>query len=191
MQKMTRAIVTLFVLSLAAIALWQRRRISALIRTMTGEQEPQTAQPDRQLVDAVANPPIQRSKQADPSLTSFYTGDAATSPSITPPHPASAPESPAKPTADIVPTDEDVAGELNLAGDDLTITDRVRTNLGRESLLDGLPHLNVNTQEGGVVYLRGIVQTAEQREAAETVALLIEGVNQVVNEIELERDINA
>jgi osmotically-inducible protein OsmY len=35
------------------------------------------------------------------------------------------------------------------------------------------------------------VQTAEQREAAETVALLTDGVNQVVNEIELEQDVQA
>jgi hypothetical protein len=38
----------------------------------------------------------------------------------------------------------------------LTITDRVRTNLGREPLLDGLPHLNINTQEGGAFIYAGL-----------------------------------
>jgi hypothetical protein len=83
-----------------------------------------------------------------------------------------------------------VPGALDLADENLTITQRVRTNLGREPALADLPHLNINTQERGVVYLRGYVQTEEQRRTAETVAANTKGVSEVVNELNIERAVN-
>jgi osmotically-inducible protein OsmY len=38
----------------------------------------------------------------------------------------------------------------------------VRTALGRELHADHLQHLNINTQQGGIVYLRGPVHSQEK-----------------------------
>lgn len=85
----------------------------------------------------------------------------------------------------------DTPGVLDLTDENLTVTERVRTNLGREPTLAGLPHLNVNTQERGVVYLRGYVWNEEQRRLAERVAANTEGVGAVVNELNIERAASA
>lgn len=84
----------------------------------------------------------------------------------------------------------DTPGELDLADENLTITQRVRTNLGREPALADVPHLNINTQEHGVVYLRGYVRSEEQRRLAESVAANTEGVSAVVNELNIERAVS-
>lgn len=88
--------------------------------------------------------------------------------------------------AGLVPEDIDVAGVLKLDGDNLTITDRVRSNMGREVMLADLPRLNINTQEEGIVYLRGYVFNEDQRSMAELVAATTEGVSGVVNELLIE-----
>lgn len=67
-----------------------------------------------------------------------------------------------------------------------TITDRVSTALGEEEMLRHLPRINVNTEPGGFVYLRGPVQTYAQREKAEEVASKVTGVTEVINEINVE-----
>jgi hypothetical protein len=85
---------------------------------------------------------------------------------------------------------EDVPGVLDLADENLTTTQRVRTNLGREPLLADLPHLNINTEGRGVVYLRGYAHSEEQRRIAATVAAHTEGVSQVVNELNIEQAAN-
>jgi BON domain-containing protein len=92
--------------------------------------------------------------------------------------------------ANQVPGTEDVPGVLDLADENLTTTQRVRTNLGREPALADLPHLNVNTEGHGIVYLRGYVHSEEQRRVAETVAANTEGVGQVVNELNIEQAVN-
>jgi hypothetical protein len=88
------------------------------------------------------------------------------------------------------PGSEDVPGVLDLDDENLTITQRVRSHLGREPLLADLPHLNVNTEGRGVVYLRGYVHNQEQRRRAESVAAGAEGVSQVVNELSIEQAVN-
>jgi osmotically-inducible protein OsmY len=79
---------------------------------------------------------------------------------------------------------------LNLDDQNLTITQRVRTNLGREPALASLPHFNVNTEGDGVVYLRGYVHNEEQRRTAALVAGTTEGVSRVVNELHIEQAVN-
>jgi len=93
-------------------------------------------------------------------------------------------------SADQVSRTEGLPGVLDLEDQNLTITQRVRTNLGREQELASLPHFNINTEGDGVVYLRGYVHTAEQRRAAEMVAGATEGVRQVVNELHIEQAVN-
>jgi hypothetical protein len=87
------------------------------------------------------------------------------------------------------PRPGDIPGVLDLDGDNLTITQRVRTNLGHELALAG-HHININTQARGIVYLRGTVEGEEQRRIAETVARNTEGVSAVVNELQVERAAN-
>ena len=74
--------------------------------------------------------------------------------------------------------------------ENLTITQRVRTNMGHEPLLAELPHLNVNTEGHGVVYLRGYVHSDEQRRVAELIASNTEGVSRVVDELNIEQAVN-
>lgn len=88
------------------------------------------------------------------------------------------------------PGPEEVPGVLDLADENLTVTQRVRTNLGREPSLAELPHLNVNTEGRGVVYLRGYVHNQDQRRVAETIAANTEGASQVVNELHIEQSVN-
>ena len=83
-----------------------------------------------------------------------------------------------------------VPGVLSQDDQNLTITQRVRSNLGREPAVASVPHLNINTEGDGVVYLRGYVHTADQRRAAEMVASATEGVTQVVNELHIEQAVN-
>src|SRR6266536_2683535 len=90
----------------------------------------------------------------------------------------------------LTPGSGDVPGVLAVADEDLTTTQRVRTNLGREPALAELPHLNINTQENGVVYLRGYVHTAEQRRRAAEVAASTPGVHEVINELNIEQAVN-
>jgi hypothetical protein len=81
-------------------------------------------------------------------------------------------------------------GVLSQDDQNLTITQRVRSMLGREPALASIPHFNINTEGKGVVYLRGYVHTEEQRRAAEMVAGTTEGVTRVVNELHIEQAVN-
>lgn len=92
--------------------------------------------------------------------------------------------------SDQEPGPEASPGMLDLADENLTITQRVRTNLGHEPSLADLPHLNVNTEGRGVVYLRGYVHTEVQRRVAEAVAENTEGASQVVNELHIAQSVN-
>ncbi len=62
---------------------------------------------------------------------------------------------------------------------------RVETALGADPTLKALPRINVNVEPGGVVYLRGIVPSENERELAEQLARKQRGVTEVVNEINL------
>jgi hypothetical protein len=93
-------------------------------------------------------------------------------------------------SADWASRTEGLPGVLDRDDENLTITQRVRTNLGREQDLASVPHFNINTEGDGVVYLRGYVHTAEQRRAAEMAASATDGVKQVVNELHIEQAVN-
>jgi BON domain len=93
-------------------------------------------------------------------------------------------------SADQASRTEGLPGVLDLEDENLTTTQRVRTNLGREQDLASVPHFNINTEGDGVVYLRGYVYTADQRRTAEMIAGATEGVNLVVNELHIEQAVN-
>lgn len=78
------------------------------------------------------------------------------------------------------------AGQLENDGEDRTITDRIRSSIGREPELASLPKININTQANGVVYLRGTVPDMEKRDLVQLAAEMTDGVTQVVNELEVE-----
>lgn len=67
-----------------------------------------------------------------------------------------------------------------------TITDRVRTELGEDQTLRHLPRINVNTEPGGIVYLRGTVPGETERLLAEEIARRQRGVSAVINELQVE-----
>jgi hypothetical protein len=90
----------------------------------------------------------------------------------------------------LAPGPQRVPGVLSQDDQNLTITQRVRSTLGREPALASIPHFNINTEGDGVVYLRGYVHTEDQRRAAEMVASATEGVTQVVNELHIEQAVN-
>ena len=66
-----------------------------------------------------------------------------------------------------------------------TVTDRVRTELGEDQTLRHLPGINVNTEPGGIVYLRGAVPGETERLLAEEIARRQRGVSEVINELQV------
>jgi hypothetical protein len=88
------------------------------------------------------------------------------------------------------PGSGDSPGVLDLADENLTVTQRVRTNLGHSPVLADLPHLNINTEGDGIVYLRGYVHSEEQRRVVTAVAANTTGVAQVVDELTIGQAVN-
>lgn len=86
----------------------------------------------------------------------------------------------------VVPGDDPDAGQLMADGDDRTITDRIRSRLGQELDHKGWGHLNINTQAIGEVYLRGYVVSEELRSQIAQIVGETEGVQSVVNELNVE-----
>lgn len=86
----------------------------------------------------------------------------------------------------VVPGDDPDAGQLMADGDDRTITDRIRSRLGQELDHKYWGHLNINTQAMGEVYLRGYVVSDELRSRIEQLVAETEGVQSVVNELNIE-----
>lgn len=89
---------------------------------------------------------------------------------------------------DMAPRDDPDAGQLESSGDDAIISDRVSTRLGRALQEESLPRVNINTQQNGVVYLRGTARSPEQRERLQRIVEETEGVQSVVNEIQIEQE---
>jgi hypothetical protein len=89
---------------------------------------------------------------------------------------------------DLAIGDNPDAGALEADGDDRITTDRVRANLGRELQAEHLARLNINTQGGGVVFLRGQVRSEEQRNRILDIVGATEGVGDIVDELRIERE---
>lgn len=89
---------------------------------------------------------------------------------------------------DMAPRNDPDAGQLESFGDDELISDRVSTRLGRALHEEALPRININTQQNGMVYLRGIVRSPEQRERLQQIVEETEGVQSVVNDIQIEQE---
>ncbi len=75
-------------------------------------------------------------------------------------------------------------GEIDMEPE--TITDRVQSQLGEDTSLRHLPRINVNTEPGGIVYLRGPVPSESERERAEKIARKQRGVSEVINELHVQ-----
>lgn len=86
---------------------------------------------------------------------------------------------------DLAPKNDRDPNELQEYGDDETVTDRVSTNLGRLLEAEHLARLNINTQQDGVVYLRGPVRSQEESNQVEQCVRETEGVKEVVNELNI------
>lgn len=71
-----------------------------------------------------------------------------------------------------------------------SISDRVLTQLGEDASMRAAPRINVNTEPGGKVYLRGIVPSPDLREKAEKIARKQPGVTEVMNELTIANDLS-
>jgi len=71
-----------------------------------------------------------------------------------------------------------------LEADDDTIAQRVRTELGENSLTWKLPHLNVNSERGKLT-VRGPVKSNREKENVEKVTKQVPGVKEVINKTRL------
>jgi hyperosmotically inducible protein len=67
--------------------------------------------------------------------------------------------------------------------DDLVITGTIKTKLAEDQTIDSMG-INVDTTNG-VVTLSGLVNSNDQKQQAELLASGIEGVQEVINELEL------
>ena len=77
-----------------------------------------------------------------------------------------------------------IGGETTEAVGDVAVTASVRTALALQKDFDLFGGIEVST-EGGVVTLKGSVANDEQRRLADLIAGGIEGVREVVNDLEL------
>jgi hyperosmotically inducible protein len=68
--------------------------------------------------------------------------------------------------------------------DDATVTASVKTKLGADKAAN-LTRIDVDTNRG-VVYLNGVVESAEQKARAEQLAKAASGVQRVVNNLQIQ-----
>jgi len=83
-----------------------------------------------------------------------------------------------------VPTAEDRENNRN-AVSDATLTGKVKTALATDVGLKTVTGINVDSDKGGVVTLKGKVDTADQKKRAEMVAKKVSGVKSVKNQLEI------
>jgi len=102
---------------------------------------------------------------------------------------AQAPAAPAAPQPAMLASRPDPdPGLLDAYGDDETTNDRVLSQLGRYLAEEGLERLNINTQAGGVVYLRGSVRSQTQIDQIYSIVADTEGVGDIVSELQIEEE---
>jgi len=152
-----------------------------------------TAESPAEQSRATASELVQSSHQPDSmevsesSEQTHTAEEAAAAQSVAPPSAAAPPQpSGAGNTSTFTPVNDPDAGQLDADGEDRTITDRIRTRLGQELEHAEWGHVNINTQALGAVYLRGYVTSDELRRRIEQIASETEGVESVVNELNVE-----
>jgi hyperosmotically inducible periplasmic protein len=69
--------------------------------------------------------------------------------------------------------------------DDATLTSSVKTKLATDKL-SSLTRVDVDTNNG-TVYLNGVVESADQRARAQELASQVNGVNKVVNNLQVQK----
>ena len=92
-------------------------------------------------------------------------------------------DAPAK-TDSPVPTAEDRAKNRQ-AVSDTTLTGKVKSALAADVGLKTVTSINVDSDAGGVVTLKGKVDTADQKKRAEAVAKKVSGVKSVKNQLQV------
>ncbi len=83
-----------------------------------------------------------------------------------------------------VPTAEDRAKNREAVSDS-TLTGKVKSALAADVGLKTVTSIHVDTDNGGVVTLKGNVTDAEMKKRAEAVAKKVEGVKSVKNQIQV------
>jgi osmotically-inducible protein OsmY len=89
-----------------------------------------------------------------------------------------------EPSKEAAPNDAKGAGSLSKQDvSDATITTKVKSALAADVGLKTVTGINVDTDAGGVVTLKGKVDTADQKKRAEMVAKKVGGVKSVKNQL--------
>jgi hyperosmotically inducible periplasmic protein len=83
-----------------------------------------------------------------------------------------------------VPTEQDRANNRE-AVSDTTLTGKVKSALAADVGLKTVTSINVDTDKGGVVTLKGRVDSADMKKRAEAVAKKVSGVKSVKNQLEV------
>jgi hyperosmotically inducible periplasmic protein len=91
---------------------------------------------------------------------------------------------PATSDKSVVPSAEDRAKNRE-AVSDTTLTGKVKSALAADVGLKTVTSINVDTDNGGVVTLKGTVADADMKKRAEAVAKKVEGVKSVKNQIQV------
>ena len=84
----------------------------------------------------------------------------------------------------VTPTAEERAQNRQDASD-ATITGKVKSALAADVGLKTVTNINVDTDKGGVVTLKGKVDSADMKKRAEQVAKKVNGVKSVKNQLEV------
>ena len=83
-----------------------------------------------------------------------------------------------------VPTEQDRANNRE-AVSDATLTGKVKSALAADVGLKTVTGINVDSDKGGVVTLKGKVDSADMKKRAEAVAKQVNGVKSVKNQLEV------
>ena len=127
---------------------------------------------------------------AAPALAQDKSSTSTREPSVNPtPNAGSEPSPRSNPSASgtespRVPTAEDRANNRE-AVSDATLTGKVKSALATDVGLKTVTGINVDSDKGGVVTLKGKVDSADVKKRAEAVAKKVSGVKSVKNQLEV------
>lgn len=191
-MRLVRRLLLPALLLAAGLIIWRNQPLRQRLLRMAGLGEAPEGDPAE--LALAGTTPSPRSTAQDITSSSGPAGAAgivgaakvAASGSTQPAQPAPPAEAP-KPRRpiELASRPDPDAGQLDAYGDDETTNDRVQTRLGRFLHDEGLDRLNINTQGGGVVFLRGSVRSQAQIDQILAIVEATEGVGDIVNELQV------
>lgn len=167
----------------AGLIIWRNQRLRQRLLQIVGLGEATEGGPAEMTLAGAA--PSARATAHSVTSSSSPAGASAGG-SAQPARPARPADKPQPPRpVELASRPDPDAGQLDAYGDDETTNDRVLTRLGRFLQDEGLGRLNINTQGGGVVFLRGSVRSQAQIDQILAIVEATEGVGDIVNELQV------